>query len=130
MSFIAKLQLQNEEEISVMRCGFHFKQPIDVSGHPAAIPQGGTINLLLVSNSHAGLFDWMISPLQTKNGKITFLRYDTMSKLKILEFENAYCIEYHETFDQSGEHPMQVQLTLSARIVKLDDSTFKNNWPG
>jgi hypothetical protein len=130
MSFIAKLQLQNEEEMSVLRCGFRFNQTIDVTGKPSALPQGGTINLVLVSNTHAGLFDWMISPMQTRNGKITFIRYDTMSKLKTLEFENAHCVEYYETFDQSGDHPMQIQLTLSAHIIKLDDATFKNNWPG
>ena len=29
----------------------------------------------------------------------------------------------------SGDHPMQIQLILSARDVKLNDSEFKNNWP-
>ena len=129
MSFIARLQLQDEEEMSVLRCGYKFNQLIDVTGKPTSMPQGGTINMLLVNNGHTGLFDWMISPVQTKSGKITFIRYDTMSKLKILEFENAHCVEYHELFDQMGEHPMQVQLTISAHIIKLNDSVFKNNWP-
>jgi len=75
------------------------------------------------------LFDWMISPTQTKNGIITFYRRDTMSKLKTLEFTDAICVAYSETFSHNGDHPMQVQLTLSARELKLNDSTFKNNWP-
>jgi hypothetical protein len=72
----------------------------------------------------------MINTLQKKNGRITFIRYDTMSKLKTLEFENALCVEYHETFDPVGEHPITLQLTLSAHTIKLEDSVFKNNWPG
>lgn len=130
MSFIAKLQLQNEDEISVVRCGFRFNQSIDVTGKAASRPMGGTINLTLASINHPSLFEWMINTLQKKNGKITFIRYDTMSKLKTLEFENALCVEYHETFDPVGEHPITVQLTLSAHTIKLEDAVFKNNWPG
>lgn len=130
MSFIAKLQLQNEDEISVLRCGFRFNQSIDVTGKAASRPMGGTINLTLASINHPSLFEWMINTLQKKNGRITFIRYDTMSKLKTLEFENALCVEYQETFDPVGEHPITLQLTLSAHTIKLEDTVFKNNWPG
>ena len=130
MSFIARLQLQNEDEINVLRCGFRFNQSIDVTGKAASKPMGGTINLTLASINHPELFEWMINTLQTKSGKITFIRYDTMSKLKTLEFENALCVDYHETFDPAGEHPITLQLTLSAHTIKLEDMVFKNNWPG
>lgn len=130
MSFIAKLQLQNEEEMNVLRCDYRFNQNIDVTGKASSRPLGGTINLTLASINHPGLFDWMINTLQTKNGTITFIRYDTMSKLKTLEFENALCVGYHETFDAAGDHPMLLQLTLSAHTIKLEDGIFKNNWPG
>jgi hypothetical protein len=45
MSFIAKLQVQDEEEMSVLHCGYRFNQDIDVTGKPTSVPQGGTINL-------------------------------------------------------------------------------------
>jgi hypothetical protein len=130
MSFIAKLQLQNEDEINVIRCGFRFNQTIDVTGKAASRPMGGTINIILSSINHPGLFEWMINPQQKKSGRITFIRYDTMSKLKTLEFENALCVEYHETFDPEGEHPITLQITLSAHVIRLEDMVFKNNWPG
>ena len=130
MSFIARLQLQNEDEISVLRCSFRFNQNIDVTGKAASKPMGGTINITLASINHPGLFEWMITTSQTKNGKITFVRYDTMSKLKTLEFENALCVEYNEVFDPTGEHPIILQLTLSAHTIKLEDTVYKNNWPG
>lgn len=130
MSFIAKLQLQNEDEMNVLRCDYRFHQQIDVTGKASTIALGGTINVTVTNINHQGLFDWMINTHHTKNGKITFIRYDTMSKLKILEFENALCVEYHETFDAAGDHPMVLQLKLSAHIIKLDDTVYKNNWPG
>jgi len=130
MSFIAKLQLQNEEEMNVLRCSFRFNQTIDVTGKAASRPMGGTINLMVSSTNHASILEWMISTQQKKSGKITFIRYDTMSKLKTIEFENALCVEYNETFDPDGEHPITLQLTLSAHTIRVEDMGFKNNWPG
>ena len=71
----------------------------------------------------------MIHPTQTKSGAVTFFRRDTMSKLKTLEFTEAYCVNYHEIYRHTGEFPMQVKLALSARTIKLNDSEYKNNWP-
>lgn len=128
MSFIAKLSLEGEE-MNVLHCGFRFTQMTDATGKPTAIPQGGHINLLLESDGSSDLFDWMISPTQTKNGTVTFYRRDTMSKLKTLEFTDAHCVDYYETFDHTGDMPMQIQVTISPRELKLNDSEFKNNWP-
>lgn len=130
MSFIAKLQLQNEDELNVLRCSYRFNQGIDVNGRASTKPLGGTINLTLATINHPGLFEWMINTFQKKSGKISFIRYDTMSKLKTLEFENALCVEYYETFDPASEHPMLLQLTLSANTIKLEDVVFQNNWGG
>jgi hypothetical protein len=128
MSFIAKLKIDGEE-MNVLHCGFRFTQVTDSTGKPTAIPQGGNINLVLESSGGTELFDWMISPTQTKSGTITFFRRDTSSKLKTLEFTDAHCVDYYETFDHTGDNPMQIQLTISARELKLNDSEFKNNWP-
>lgn len=128
MSFIAKLKLDGEE-MNVLHCGFRFTQVTDATGKPTAIPRGGTVDLLVESTGSTDLFDWMISPTQTKNGVVTFYRRDTKSKLKTLEFTDAHCVDYYETFDHVGESPMRIQLTISSRELKLNDSEFKNNWP-
>ena len=128
MSFIAKLKLEGEE-MNVLHCSFRFTQMTDATGKPTAIPQGGSINLVVETDGSTDLFDWMISPTQTKKGTITFYRRDNMSKLKTLDFEDALCVDYYEVFDHIGDNPMQIQLTLSAREVKMNDSEFKNNWP-
>ena len=131
MAFIAKLHFEGEDEegIDVFHCGFRFSQTTDATGKPTAIPEGGSINLLIEGTGDTDIFDWMVNPTQTKNGDITFYRRDTMSKLKKLEFTDAHCVEYYETFDHVGETPLQIQLTLSARELKLNDSEYKNNWP-
>jgi hypothetical protein len=128
MAFIARLQLQNENEFNVLRCSFHFNQNIDVTGKAAS--RGGIIDITLANPNHSSLLEWMIATSQMKNGKITFVRYDTMSRLKTLEFENALCVQYHETFDPAAEHPIILQLKLSAHTIRLEDTVYKNNWPG
>src|ERR1700744_2504287 len=129
MSFIAKLTMDGEE-MNVLHCGFRLSQMTDANGKPTAVPQGGSINLLVESAGSTDLFDWMISPTQTKSGTITFYRRDTLSKLKKLKFNDAHCVDYYETFDHTGDNPLQIQLTISAHEIKLNDSDFKNNWPG
>ena len=116
-------------EVNVLHCGFRFTQTIDATGKPTAIPRGGMIDVTLETDGGTELFDWMISPTLTKSGAITFYRRDSMSKLKTLEFSDAHCVDYYETFDHVGDNPMQVQLSISARELKLNDSEFKNNWP-
>lgn len=128
MSFIAKLQVEGEE-MNVLHCGFRFTQVTDTTGRPNSIPQGGSVHLVVESNGANDLFDWMISPTQTKSGSITFFRRDTMSRLKTLNFSDAHCVDYYETFDHLGDNPMQIQLTISAHQIRLNDSEFRNNWP-
>ena len=93
------------------------------------MPQGGTINLSVESTGTTDVFDWMISPVQTKSGTITFFRRDNMSKLKILEFTEGHCVDYYEFFEHKGEHPMQITFTISVKELKLNESQFINNWP-
>ena len=128
MSFIAKLKVDGEE-VNVLHCAFRFTQATDTTGKPTAIPQGGAVTLVVESDGSTDLFDWMTSPTQTKNGMITFYRRDNMSKLKTLEFTDAHCVDYYETYDHNGDNPMQIQVTLSAKEVRLNQSQFKNNWP-
>lgn len=128
MSFIAKMDLEGETA-NILYCSFRFTQVTDATGRPSSVPKGGAVSLTVESAGGADLFDWMISPDQTRSGLITFYRRDTMSKLKTLEFTDAHCIDYQEVYQHDGDFPMQIKLVLSAKELKLNDSTFTNNWP-
>ncbi len=128
MSFLARLEIDGEE-MSVLHCSFRFSKSVDTTGKPVSIPKGGLIKLTIESTGNTQLFDWMISTTQTKNGTITFFRRDASSKLKALEFSEAYCVDYFETYNHLGDFPMQVELLISAMEIKLNDSEFVNNWP-
>ncbi|MCW3462839.1 type VI secretion system tube protein TssD [Chitinophaga nivalis] len=128
MSFKAILRIDGDE-MNILECRFSFTQHTDHNGRPAARPKGGTISLLLESAGETGLFDWMISNTRMKSGSITFFRRDAMSRLKSLQFRDAYCVGYTEQFYASGEQPLQIQLTLSAREISLNNTVYQNPWP-
>jgi len=128
MSFKAVMQLDGEE-INVLDCQFSFTQGTDYNGKPASRPTGGQINVTIESDGSTELFDWMVSNTKTKSGSIIFYRRDALSKLKELKFSDAYCINYEEHFKASGEIPMQVRITISAKEVRLNSSAFENSWP-
>lgn len=125
MSFTAVINLDGEES-NVLQCGFRFTETTDGTGRPTSVPRGGFITLTVESKENTEFFDWMISPVQTKSSIITFLKNDAISKLKTLEFTDAYCVDYYETFDHTGENPMQIQLVISATAIKLNESEYGN----
>ena len=129
MAFLAKLTIDDGDELNVLNCSYRFTQGTDATGKPTSIPQGGYVSLVVESTKATDLFDWMINPTGTKNGIVTFYRREMESKLKTLEFTDAYCIDYQEDFDHKGEHPMQISFTVSAKTIKVNYSQFKNNWP-
>ena len=130
MSFTAKLKLEDEEMNVLHHCSPAPRKTQTLPANPLPYREGGAVDLVVEGTGSTDLFDWMISPTQTKNGTVTFYRRDTMSKLKTLEFTDAHCVQYRETFDHTGDNPLTIVLTISARELKLNDSDFKNNWPG
>lgn len=129
MAFLAKVSIDGGEEMNVLTCSFRFMQTTDATGKPSAVPQGGYLSFVVESGKDTDLCDWMISPTSTKSGIVTFYRRDMLSKLKTVEFKDAFCVDYHESFDHRGEHPMQISVVVSAKTLKINESEFKNNWP-
>jgi hypothetical protein len=99
MPFLAKVSIDGGEEMNVLHCNFRFSQSTDATGKPASLPQGGFVTITVESTQSTEIYDWMIAPTAVKNGLITFYRRDIKSKMKTLEFAEAFCVDYSETFD-------------------------------
>lgn len=128
MSFQAKLHLE-DQELNVLYCEYSFQQNINSNGKPEVKPIGGKILLTIESTSNTDFFDWMISESQTKSGKVTFYRRDNVSKMKELVFSDAFCVYFKEKFSATGEYPMEIEVELTAKEIKMGNSTFENPWP-
>lgn len=128
MSFLSTLIL-DDEELNLLDCSFTFTQGTDYTGRPSEKPRGGQLRLLIEGTAKTDFLEWMISSSLTKKGSITFYRRDTMASLKKVEFSEAHCIEYTESFNATDNEPLKIYLVLSAKEIKVKGTTFKNNWP-
>lgn len=128
MSFLAKLEIEGKA-MNVLEFDFKIIQDVDKSGKPSSDPGGTKVRLLVESTKDTLLFDWMISQIQTKNGKVTFFRRDATSKMREMQFNEAYCISYKEIFLADSNVPMQIEFEISAKEIIMNGSKFTRNWP-
>ncbi|MCD4730254.1 MAG: hypothetical protein K8R74_06630, partial [Bacteroidales bacterium] len=83
-------------------------------------PTGGTINMVVAATKDTTLIDWMLSNKALKNGKI-----EVDKNKKVVEFTNAECIQYHESFSHmGGDQPMSISFTISVETMKVDGKEF------
>jgi hypothetical protein len=115
-----------DEGIALLSCSFRFVQDIDQRGLPKSEVKGGVISLTLNSIDDQEIMQWMFSAKSDKNGKITFASEDAKKVFKTLEFKDARCIAYDESFIRDTE--MIQEITLSAREVTISGVTHVNAW--
>ena len=128
MSFLAKFEIDGDSH-NVLKCSFRIIKPTDETGKVRSRPIGGEIKLVIESYESTNLFDWVIGVKELKDGSITFYRRDSSSRFKTLEFSDGQCVDYEESYSHDGNVPMIIDLKLSCRVIKLNDSEFQNDWP-
>lgn len=115
---------KSDKHITVYQLDFGFTQYTDDTGKPSGYPTGGTINMVVESSTDTQLIDWMIEPNEKKSGKIEIM----MKKKKVIGFKEAYCVQYHESFNyQGGDQPMTISFTISAEKISVDSKEFSTN---
>jgi len=114
------------EGIPILSCSFSFNQDIDQRGLPKSEVKGGVINIAFNSIDDQEIMHWMISPKADKSGKIAFSGEENEKVFKTLEFKDARCISYRESFVRDGE--MVEEITISAREVSISGVTHTNTW--
>ena len=127
MSFLSKLELDGNI-YNILECKYEFVQPVDVTGKPKGMPEGGEILIRIESTGNPELLGWMLDHNLVKNGKIVFYRRDAMSKLQELVFEKAYCIKFTEEFNSSNEEPLQIEMHLIAKKFGINGATHEKQW--
>jgi hypothetical protein len=126
----ARLHLKGHKEegkgISLLSCSFGFVQDVDQRGMPKSEVKGGLITVAYESTDDTYIMQWMISPTADKQGKIEFLSEEDAKALKTLDFNDARCVSYHESYVRDGS--MITEITISARELKLSAVEHKNAW--
>lgn len=71
----------------------------------------------------------MLDPYKRADGKVVFKRADQDSKMKEIDFKEAYCVGYTENFDARGDQTqasMTLSLIISANKIDVNGATFDN----
>jgi len=130
----AKLIIDNDniKEREIIFFDYTFKQPTDNLNQPSGIPRGGVINLTVKAlEDNADIFLWMISEESKKNGKIEVMVPGENKKMKTIEFEEAFCINYNErwfTKDTSAAYPHTESFTLTCRKITNSGANYTSEW--
>ncbi len=115
-----------DEGIPLLTCDYSFSQDIDQRGLPKSQVQGGVINMSFSSIDDEEIMYWMIYSNADKNGRIVFSGGEDEKIFKELEFRDARCIYYRETFTRDVE--MVEEISISAREISLSGVNHMNTW--
>ena len=130
MSFKATLTIDGVlSDVQVLHIDYALSRDVDHTGRPSSIVRGGIINVTVEGTDEVKLFEWMVDQFTTKNGKVTFYKRDSNTKMKEIKFENSYIVAWAETFDRTGENPFIVNFSVTAEKISLGDSKHENPWP-
>ena len=127
MATNATLTFQGSDPaIKVLNMDIGFSQNTDYTGKPTGRPHANDIHLVVESTSDTQIIDWMASPGGTKNGKIEIVLKNNVRKT--IEFRNAYCVEYRESFSflGSGDVQMNISFTISVEEIIIDGVSVSN----
>ena len=116
-------------EFRVLSCSYHLYQETDVTGRPSSVTRGGQITITIESTDDTSLFNWMTNSYECKNGSVKFFKRDSeLAIMKRVDFEEAYLVSFEETFTHNTEMPMIITISISAKKMKIGDSSQVNEW--
>ncbi|MBK7098617.1 MAG: hypothetical protein IPH58_10015 [Sphingobacteriales bacterium] len=102
MGFFHSSLAIGDSQFFLLHMSTELHQPVDSRGVPSGIPRGGFINLKLTGFNQSMLINWMLSPTRQMNGEIT-ITYGREMRTRTIQFSDAYCIYYKESFNESEE---------------------------
>lgn len=128
MAFRATLNLGGKE-FDVLDCSYSLKRDVDSKGRPASNIYGGFVNVHVESTEDTTILESMVTEFKPISGSIVFKKGDEEAKMKELEFENGYIVNFEEDIDVVGSKPMSVKFTISAQVLKMGGAHIEQNWP-
>jgi hypothetical protein len=87
----------------VLDVTYSFNRATDPDGLPAGQTKGGkiVIKLKALNDENSDLAEWIFDRGRGKNGSIVFMDpKNNTKKMKSIDFENAYCIEFTEHWEE------------------------------
>jgi hypothetical protein len=131
------LKVDGFADREVAMVDYAFNQSTDKDNQPSGVPRGGKIVLRVkaLEDGNVELLHWMTSKTLSKKGSIEFMTAkDVDKKMKSIEFEDAYCIDFKEHWEDVPEGVTNAPLAhyedivLSCRKIANGPVSYENEW--
>ena len=130
MAFSARLDMDPLSDVRVVDFSYSLSRDYDPTGRPSGGVRGGVIQMTIESTSKAELYDWIVAPYKTKSGVIKIAdEKEEGSWMKEIKFEDAYIVDYSESFHWQGGDNMMESFTITAKKLEIGGNPFENEWP-
>ncbi len=131
------LKIDGFADREVAAVTYSFNQTIDKENQPAGTPRGGkiVIRVKALNDGNVDLLHWMTKPSLSKKGSIIFMdSTDTEKKMKSIDFETAYCVDFVEHWEdvQADQKENSLahweEITISCKKIVNGPITYENEW--
>lgn len=128
MAIKGTLEFKNRtEKYSVVECDYLLSRWFSTyDGKPYDGPFGGTINVTIVTPAKGhGLYEWMLKEDMKIDGTITLVTNVNDTKktaCRSIKFEDAYCTNLFEYFNQKNTNMMTTRIVINAQKMIFSDS--------
>jgi hypothetical protein len=130
MAFSARLDMDPLKGVRVVDFSYSLSRDYDPTGRPSGNVRGGVIQITVESTGKPDLIAWMVDPFKVKSGVIKIEDETTAgSSLKEIKFEDAYIVQYSESFHWQGGDNMMESFTVSAKKIDIGGAVLENEWP-
>ncbi len=113
----------------MLDCKYEMKRDVDSKGRPASPVYGGYVHVHVESTEDTSIIEAMAAEHKPIAGSIVFKKGDEEAKMKELNWENGYIVNFDESIDVVGKKPMTINFTVSAQILKIGGANIEQNWP-
>lgn len=128
-SFRASFEFEGKE-FDVLNAEYILNRNTDDKGKPSSSVKGGRVTLTVESTADTSVIESMVNnQFKAVEGKIVFKKTDEDSKMKEVEFKNAYIVYFKEELDVNNEIPMKLTVTFSAEELSIGNAVLENRWP-
>jgi len=117
----------------VLQFSYKFEQTRDKQGQISAETKGGEIKLTVKASNKGftDLLQWKLDPEnRAYHGGIEFFNTVNRMHMKLIKFENAFCVEYEEEWKEGelagGKHYHVEKITLACKHIRVDSTVFNN----
>jgi len=131
------LKIDGFADREVAAVDYSFNRSTDKENQVSGPPRGGIIvvRVKAMNDGNVELLKWMTSKSLAKKGSIVFMvSSDTDKKMKSIDFEGAYCIDFKEHWEDVQADQKDVtlahweEITISCKKLVNGPISYENEW--